>query len=317
MLKTKIWTVFRKLHFAHQFVLLDMKHFPFFSVLTLIFGFYTSFAFAQKDQKVDSVYLAGVSLGVIKNPVLEEISGLAFSKKHPNLIYVHTDSGGDPAVYLLDSLGKELGSIELLGVKNRDWEDIAVGPGPGGKPFVYVAEIGDNAAIHSEICIFRFPEPTTSTGKTSVKPEVLKITYPGGARDAETLMVDPISGDLFIVSKRDDKNSLYRVPQSAFSQGKSVAEKLHNLDFTSSVAGDISRDGSNILIKNYFSIYYWERKAGETVPQALQRAPKKLPYVPEPEGEAIGFNPNGSSFFTISEKRFNVHPTVYRYPKKR
>ncbi|WP_111392021.1 hypothetical protein [Algoriphagus aquaeductus] len=303
-------------HFARQFVLLDMKHIRLISVFTLFFSFCTQFSFAQKDLKIDSVYLAGIPQGVINNPILEEISGLAFSQKHPNLIYVHTDSGGEAAVYLLDSLGKELGVMELEGVKNRDWEDIAVGPGPGGKPYVFVAEIGDNAAIHSEICIIRFPEPNSITANSTVKPEVLRLTYPGGARDAETLMVDPISGDLFIVSKRDDKNTLYRVPQSAFSKGKATLEKLHNLDFTSSVAGDISSDGSKILIKNYFTIYYWERKTGESIPQALQRVPKRLPYVPEPQGEAIGFNPSGNSFFTISEKRFNIHPTLYRFPKR-
>ncbi len=311
-----ILQLFRMQHFAHQFVLLDMKHIRLISVFTLFFSFCTQFSFAQKDLKIDSVYLAGIPQAVINNPILEEISGLAFSQKHHNLIYVHTESGGEAAVYLLDSLGKELGVMELEGVKNRDWEDIAVGPGPGGKPYVFVAEIGDNAGIHGEICIFRFPEPNSIAAKNSVKPEVLRLTYPGGARDAETLMVDPISGDLFIVSKRDDKNTLYRVPQSAFSKGKATLEKLHNLDFTSSVAGDISSDGSKILIKNYFAIYYWDRKPGESIPQTLQETPKRLPYVPEPQGEAIGFNPDGSSFFTISEKRFNINPTLYRFPKR-
>jgi hypothetical protein len=285
-------------------------------LLYSIFYLFPKLVSAQNEQKIDSVYLAGIPQAVIKNPVLEEISGLAFSRNHPHLIYVHTDSGGEAAVYLLDSLGKELGKIELEGAKNRDWEDIAVGPGPDGKSYIFVAEIGDNAAIHGEISILRFPEPITISSKSSVKPEVLRLTYPGGARDAETLMVDPISGDLFIVSKRDEKNTLYRVPQSAFSKGKVELEKLHSFGFTSAVAGDISRDGSKILIKNYFAIYYWERQNKESIAQALQRAPKRLPYVPEPQGEAIGFNPNGTSFFTISEKRFNINPTVYRYPKK-
>ncbi len=273
--------------------------------------------YAQQEQKIDSVYLSGISQSVIKNPELEEISGLAFSHKHPNLMYVHTDSGGEAAVYLLDSMGKELGKVELEGMKNRDWEDIAVGPGPDGKPYVFVAEIGDNAAIHGEICVFRFPEPAQVVSRSGVKPEVVRLTYPGGARDAETLMVDPVTGDLFIVSKRDEKNTLYRVPQSAFGQGTATLEKLHSFEFTSVVAGDISRDGSKILIKNYFSIYFWERQKGESIPQALQRSPKRLPYVPEPQGEAIGFNSDGSAFFTISEKRFNVQPTLYRYSKNR
>ena len=281
------------------------------------FGCGQGLVYAQQEQKIDSLYLPGISQSVILNPELEEISGLAFSYLHPNLMYVHTDSGGEAAVYLLDSMGKELGKIELEGIKNRDWEDIAVGPGPEGKPYIFVAEIGDNAAIHGEIFVFRFPEPTEPMVKTTVKPDVLTLTFPGGARDAETLMVDPITGDLFIVSKRDQKNTLYRVQQSAFELGKATLEQLHSQEFTSSVAGDISRDGSKILIKNYFAIYFWERQVGESIAQALQRLPKRLPYVPEPQGEAIGFNADASAFFTISEKRFNVQPTVYRYSKNR
>lgn len=305
-----------KQHFPHQFVLLDMKHLQLFSVFTLFNCFCTHLSFAQKEQKIDSVYQAGIPQGVVKNSDLEEISGLAFSHNHPNLIYVHTDSGGEEVVYMLDSMGNELGEIELEGVKNRDWEDIAVGPGPGGKAYIYVAEIGDNAAIHGEIRIFRFPEPTSILSKSSVKPEVLRLTFPEGARDAETLMVDPISGDIYIVSKRDEKNTLYCVPQSAFAKGEAILEKLHSFNFSSAVGGDISRDGSKVVIKNYVAIYFWEKSTTETLIQALQRAPKRLPYIPEPQGEAIGFNPNGNSFFTISEKRFNVNPTLYRYPKK-
>jgi hypothetical protein len=275
-----------------------------------------SAVWAQRGETFDSVYLEGVKVKTLKSHKFEEISGLAFSRIHPNLIYVHTDSGGEPTVYLLDSLGNDLGKIELEKAENRDWEDIAVGPGPGGKSYVFVGEIGDNAGSHKEICIYRFEEPSKILEEQKVKPEILRLKFPNGAKDAETLMVDPISGDLFLVSKRDKKNTLYRVPQSAFTTGSAKLEELHQFNFTSSVAGDISKDGSMILIKNYFAVYFWERKPGETIPQALQRFPKRLPYVPEPQGEAIGFSPSGLSYFTLSEKRYHIDPTLYRYPKK-
>jgi hypothetical protein len=84
---------------------------------------------------------------------------------------------------------------------------------------------------------------------------------------------------------------------------------------TMSVAGDISRDGRQIIIKNYWVIYYWERKEGETVPEALSREPILLPYTPEPQGEAIAFFPNGKGYFTLSEKRMRVEPVLYKYRK--
>jgi Tol biopolymer transport system component len=275
-----------------------------------------SAALAQRGETIDSVYLAGIKVKTLKSQKFEEISGMAFSRIHPNLIYTHTDSGGEPTVYLLDSMGKELGEIKLEKAKNRDWEDIAVGPGPGGKSYVYVGEIGDNEGNHSEVCIYRFEEPSKIEEEQKVKPDILRLTFPDGARDAETLMIDPVTGDLFMVSKREEKNRLYRIPHDAFSLGKIQLEELQHFNFSGSVAGDISGDGSKILIKNYFAIYYWERKSGETIPEALRRNPKRLPYVPEPQGEAVCFNPNGSSYFTLSERRYKISPTLYRYPKK-
>ena len=287
--------------------------------LLALFGFFSLFPislFAQRAENVDSVYLPGKAIHSFKSQKLEEISGLAFSRVHTNLIYVHTDSGGEPAVYMIDSLGKEIGKIVLEKTTNRDWEDIAVGPGPDGKSYVFVGEIGDNDAKHGQIKIYRFPEPEKLKEESEVKPDVLELTFPDGARDAETLMVDPQTGQLILVSKREEKNVVYCISQDAFQNGKAVLEKYQELTFSSSVAGDISSDGSKILIKNYFAVYYWERAAGETIPQALQKNPKRLPYVPEPQGEAIGFNPTGSSYYTLSEKRYKIDPTLYRYPKK-
>ena len=268
------------------------------------------------QQTPDASYLQGILIRSIENPTLEEMSGLVFSKKHPDKLYTHTDSGGEAAVYVLDSLGNELGKIMLEGVENRDWEDIAVSPGPGGKSYVYVGEIGDNLGVHQAVQVFRFPEPGDLSKKITIKPEVLTFTYPEGARDAESLFVDPISGDLFVVSKRDKQNALFRIQATDFGKASVVAEELVKLPLTSATAADISQDGSRILIKNYFKVYYWDRKAGETMSAALSKLPKELPYVPEPQGEAIGFRPDGKAYYTISEKRFDIKPVLYFYPSK-
>ncbi|RZS96814.1 hypothetical protein [Cecembia calidifontis] len=265
----------------------------------------------------DSLYTGPKSMGKIHNRAIDEASGLVFSRKHSGILYTHNDSGGEPVIYLLDTIGRHIGEINLVGVKNRDWEDIAIGPGPDPeRKYIYVGEIGDNDGRYKQIKIFRIPEPDVLEKEMQAKPEVLVLQYPDGPRDAETLMVDPITQDIFILSKRDSVNILYRVPQSAFSQGEYTLQKVMELPFTMSVAGDIADDGSKIIIKNYFTVFYWERKPGETVPDALKRQAKILPYKPEPQGEAIAFDPVGLSYFTLSETRFNIHPVLYRYDKK-
>jgi hypothetical protein len=271
---------------------------------------------SAENSKVDSLFLSGVPQGKLANPLLEEVSGLVASQRYPNRLYVHTDSGGESAVFVLDTLGNELGRLKLTGLKNRDWEDIAIGPGPNGSSYIYVAEIGDNEAKHEEIYLYRFAEPELLQAVPSADIDQVRLQFPGGPKDAETLLADPISGNLFLVSKREPKNALYQVPATAFDEGSATLEKVHEFDFNSSVAGDISKDGSQILIKTYLAVFYWKRTDKQSLAEALQAAPMRLPYVPEPQGEAIGFNFKGDAYFTLSEKRNGVTPTLYRYPKK-
>jgi hypothetical protein len=272
--------------------------------------------YSAENSKVDSLFLAGIPQGKLANPLLEEVSGLVASQRYPNRLYVHTDSGGESAVFVLDTLGNELGRLELNGLKNRDWEDIAIGRGPNGSSYIYVAEIGDNEAKHEEIYLYRFAEPEQLQAIPSGAIDQVKLKFPGGPKDAETLLADPITGSLFLVSKREPKNALYQVPATAFDEGSATVEKVHEFDFNSSVAGDISKDGSQILIKTYLAVFYWKRTDKQSLVEALKAAPMRLPYVPEPQGEAIGFNFKGDAYFTLSEKRNGVTPTLYRYPKK-
>ncbi|MDR7130095.1 hypothetical protein J2X69_002442 [Algoriphagus sp. 4150] len=272
-----------------------------------------SFSCVNAQQELLPDFGEGVPVATLTDPRLDEISGLACSRINPGIIYVHNDSGGEAAVYLLDSLGNTIGEIELLETQNRDWEDIAIGPGVNGGSYIYVGEIGDNNAVHEEVAIYRFPEPTKGDFTSGVIPEKIILTYPGGARDAESLMVDPISGDIFILSKRDSLNTLYRLAADKFEDGKAELEELIKLPFTSATAADISADGSQILVKNYLSVFYWKRNLGETIAQAMSRAPIELPYSPEPQGEAIGFRPDGRVYYTLSEKRFDLDPVLYKY----
>ncbi|WP_339869967.1 hypothetical protein [uncultured Algoriphagus sp.] len=281
-------------------------------VLVLFF----SYSCVSAQEEIVTTFGEGVPIATLSDKGLDEISGLACGRNLPDLMYVHNDSGGEAAVFLLDSLGENVGKIEFLETKNRDWEDIAIGPGPNGKSYVYVGEIGDNNAVHDEIVIYRVAEPTQLTSTTRVLPEKRVIKYPGGARDAESLMVDPISGDIFIISKRDSVNTLYRLAADKFGGGQDELEELIKLPFTSSTAADISADGSQILVKNYLAIYYWKRNSGESIAEAMIRKPTELPYSPEPQGEAIGFLRSGKAYFTLSEKRFDLDPVLYKYSAK-
>ena len=265
----------------------------------------------------NSIFSGPITVAPLENKKIEEASGMAFSQTMTGLVYVHNDSGDSPILYMMDTLGKDMGSIALSGAINRDWEDMAIGPGSKeGVSYVYIGDIGDNSGVYEEISIYRFPEPISWQYSLTVEAESINLRYPDGSRDAESLLVDPISKDMFIVSKRDSSNVLYRFPLDAFDHEEVVLERVMDLPFTMSVAGDISSDGTEILIKNYFAVFYWKRKPGESIPETLQRDPLILPYKPEPQGEAIAFDPKGKSYYTTSEKRFGIDPILYRYDRK-
>jgi Tol biopolymer transport system component len=272
------------------------------------------FDFRLNGNVTDSLYTAPYALGTLDNSEIDEASGLVASQVHPFLLYTHNDSGGEPDIFMMDTLGQYQGKIHLEGAKNQDWEDIAIGPGTdSGKSYVYVGDIGDNNAKRDKVQVYRFAEPSQLQEEINIQPEMITLRYPDGPRDSETLLVDPWNGDLLVLSKRDTSNTLYRASANQLEAGEAVLEKVMKLPVTMAVGGDISADGKQIVIKNYWAVYYWEREEGESLAEALRRKPLQLPYKPEPQGEAIGFSANGDRYYTLSESRFRIKPVLYQY----
>ncbi|MBC8322255.1 MAG: hypothetical protein H8E70_01665 [Candidatus Marinimicrobia bacterium] len=161
----------------------------------------------------------GVNLGELQYEWLNEASGLAASQKNENVLWSHNDSGDDNVIYALNLRGEHLGIYTIDGVNARDWEDIAIGPGPGeGESYIYIGEIGDNYSQYDEKYIYRIPEPDVDADQEPVETtltgvETITYQYPDGNRDSETLMVDPLTKDIYVVSKREWEDiRVYRAP---------------------------------------------------------------------------------------------------------
>jgi hypothetical protein len=253
------------------------------------------------------VFAAAQSSGDLQSPDLDEASGLVASRSNDLYLWTHNDSGGSPSLFLISTVGADSGRFVLSGADNVDWEDIAIGPGPdAGVQYLYVGDIGDNRAVRDNLTIYRLPEPDLNdqnipATQNLTNIESIDFIYSNGARDAESLMVDPLTNDIYVVSKRESQVGVYVLPFPQATNEMDTAEFLINIPFTMFTAGDISSDGSEILIKNYFNVYYWQRANGQTIAEALAIVPQKIGYTPEPQGEAICFSNKGDGFFTLSE----------------
>lgn len=254
----------------------------------------------------------------LKTGSLPELSGLVrASDTGQDTYWGEEDSGNKSAIYLLDTLGRLLGTKYLPGVFNRDWEDIAAGPGPAkGSFYLYLGDIGDNLHIFPFITIYRFiaPSPQVSTWKDSLigKFDALNFIYPDGPHDAEALMVDPLTRDIYVLTK-ESQAGLYvgRYPQNTTEAMRLV--RLGTIPISTVTAADITADGRGILIKNYDAVYYWTRRTGESIAGCLRQAPARLAYHKEFQGEAIAWDAAGKSFFTISEKVGAAAQVLYHY----
>ncbi|RYF68431.1 MAG: PE-PGRS family protein [Cytophagaceae bacterium] len=284
----------------------------------LVASFLSISLFACQDPTVNPVqFSTEPTMTAVDADQINEASGIADSRSMPGTLWVEQDGGSPAELALLGYDGHIRGKLAIPNATNRDWEDLTIGPGPQANVnYLYIAEIGDNNGQFGNYTIYRLPEPKNLTD--AVGPvEKINFNYPDGARDAETLLIDPQTRDLYIVSKRETKVHLYRLAYPQSTTSVITAELLGELPYTYVTGGAFSPDGSEVVLRTYTNVFYWSRKSGQTVADAMQlTAARDLPYRLEPQGEAICFDRENKGYFTLSEKVNGVNPTLNYYLRK-
>lgn len=272
--------------------------------------------------------------GRVADPEVVELSGIVASRVHPDVLWVHNDSGGAPEVVALSSTGEALGHFVIEGAEAVDWEDIGIGPGPDeGRSYLYLADIGDNASNREQVTVYVAAEPdAVPDGEDGSLPLVdeLTIRYPAGPSDAESLFVDPLDGDLYIITKNvSGASRVLRAAASTVAGGGEITmedvggfqvsppgDAPPGLPPTMVTAADLSPDGSTVLVRTYRDVLVFRRPADEPLAAAFEAAPCSAPSETEPQGEAIAFSADGASYLTSSEGtgqplyRFGVDPPL-------
>ena len=268
-------------------------------------------------------------LGSVGSPELIEISGIAASRQHDDVLWAHNDSGDTPRVFAMSMRGEHLATYALAGAEAIDWEDMAIGPGPvEGVDYLYLADIGDNDAVRPEIAVYRVREPDVGTDATPAAEladvEKLTLRYPGAAHDAETLLVDPVRGDLLIVTKevRGGNALVFRTPGTLAAGTTATLEQVAEIDFSAlrsqvqippdapplvsglprlATGGDVSPAGNLVAIRTYSTVWVWTRPEGAPLWESFAGAPCEGASTIEQQGEALGFDADGTGYITVSE----------------
>jgi hypothetical protein len=265
-----------------------------------------------------SAYGAPQQSGTIEPDELDALSGLATSRAQPGIVYAHNDHNR-PVVYALDFSGKLHARISLDGAPATDFEDIAVGP-CGSDSCVFLADIGDNAAVRSEYAILRFKEPKVpeTAGTTALSPafERVRFVYPDGSHNAESLLAAP-DGALYVITKlapgtggavnASGPSSVYKLEAAQLDPGKlAQAVKVTTLSVPKSGEAALSAAaahpcGEGVLVRTYDRVYEFLTPAGADFEQAFSAVPSVVAEPDEPQSEGIDYLPDGKGFISSGE----------------
>lgn len=254
-------------------------------------------------------FIDPVATGTITGDRITEASGIAISRDYPGTLWVHNDSGGGAVVYATDFSGNNLGAFEI-DVPAFDWEDMAIGPGPDpGVDYLYLGDIGDNLHFRPSATVYRIVEPRPDpSGGTVAEAATFDLLYPDPGFDSEALLVDPVTGDLLLITKPGAGGTafIFRAEAGLLVDGARIdlipvgSFQLEAGAFVT--AADIDRTGAAIVLRGYNQVWMWPRTDLDFT-ETFVAEPCRTPSTAEVQGEAIAFAADGFSYYTISEGR--------------
>lgn len=256
-------------------------------------------------------------LARIASEDIRESSGVAVSKCQPDVFWTHNDSAGGPFIYAINSKGESLGTFKIPNAENVDWEDIAAAKGTDGGCFIFIGDIGDNELKHDTRTVYRVKEPSVSAASASsskndplptLNADALQFSYRGGRRNAETLMVEPSSGDIYVISKHfDGPATVFKLAPDFTKPGVQAAVELASISMPASPAGlltggDISPDGKHVILCDYYSGYELTLPPNsKSFDEVWKAKPVAFDLGPRHIGEAIAFGMDANVVFATTE----------------
>ncbi|MDQ2975720.1 MAG: hypothetical protein M3R69_09960 [Acidobacteriota bacterium] len=268
--------------------------------------------------QTNETYGPPTKLGNLADPAINESSGIVASRTSPGLYWTHNDSGDGPFIYAFDNRGARRGVWRVTGADARDWEDIAAGPGPvRGTNYLYIGDIGDNSGSRADVVVYRVPEPAIraeDAQSTKRKPrateaaEAIRLRYPDGAHDAEALLVHPVTGNIYIITKTPFADpSIYEVDAPQKTDRTTTLVRVAKLNVPSLLGGiitggDISPDGRRVALCDYIQGYEIVLPDARGAFNQIWKQPlKTIALGARRQGEGIGYRLDGRALLTTSE----------------
>ena len=220
---------------------------------------------------------------------LTEISGMAASLMHENVVWVHNDSSDAARLYALDlQTCDTVSELRLRGVQARDFEALASTRNARGRAALWVGDIGDNRDSWPFVTLHRVWEPKT-LGTRSRRVKSWDFTYPDRPHNAETLMVSGRS--VWVATWQLATGGVYSVP---LRRTVARAERLDDVG-PLTTDGSIHPDERGYVLRDYLDVHFYVG-----LPPGRKVATFALPR--QVQGEAITWTSDGTGLLIASEE---------------
>ena len=256
--------------------------------------------------------------GVLLDSQLAEISGLAASRRHRNVLWLHDDGGNPPRLFAVNPDGDRLATLRIEGVTKTDWEDMAAFR-MGGRNYLLIADTGDNGGLRRTLQLHVIEEPARLENARLRPVWSIAFRWPDGARDCEAVAVDERAGQILLISKKRQPPEVFTLPLRA-QTGVQTAQLVGPLTgvpqptarelranakqariMNQVTAADIAPDDSTLAVMTYRTLVLYPRGNGESWARAIARAPRviELPWIPQ--AEALGWSADGKGLYATGE----------------
>jgi len=242
---------------------------------------------------------------------LDESSGAALSRFHPDLFWTHNDGGTGTSIYAVGVDGSPRGVIRISNAPNRDWEDIELAPCSEGS-CLFIGDVGDNYRRWDEALVHRLAEPSLSD--TVAQVTTLRARFPEGPRDAEAIFVLPGERIHLVTKGSDGPVEIYRIPGAASgpadSDSVAAMERVQVLDAGRRVlprqitGASASPSGDQVVIRSYETLEFY-RVVGDTL-VLDPRQTVNLRTLGESQGEGVGWGTGGRIVLTSEQGPFGA-----------
>ena len=213
--------------------------------------------------------VASHRLFTLQDEDIFESSGLV---DRGDVVYTNNDSGDDAVVYGVDPATGRTVSRTTYADSVEDVEAIA----PGAHGTVWAGDTGDNRHRRHDVAVYRMvPQDGTRPGVRYT------LTYPDGPHDAETLLVQPRSQRVFVVSKSVFGGTVYAAPRHPAPGSRPNRMRAFARVRGLITDGSFFPDGRHVVLRTYSTASVY------TFPAFGLVGTVRLPAQPQGEGISV------------------------------